>query len=251
MVSEFAMSMIEKREREHGVRFAPRDVVRMNALGLKVEALKKKHARDTSDYLPRVAAISKTVSFRQPTIGHEIWIGRIDRLLDPADYQSSLAIKAFALSRPCSALPDPDDPKSVTAAIERFCAEMSDFTRDQIYAAIDYAVWGADDSDGELPAPKVRDPDDEDAAEPDGWDEQDWKRCVAVGVLREGQAVLFGVSQAEMEAMPRKMLEDVIHRAYIFHNIPLEEDISEAEGDFYTTLDEIVARLEKEKQDGR
>jgi len=247
MVCQFAIAKINELK-AHGLEPTPEDIIRLNALGLKVEALKKKRPHDSLEFLPRVAAISSSVSFRQPTIGHDIWLDKVERICSH-DFQTSLAVKAFALSRPASLLPDPDDPKSIQTAVMEYCESMKDFTRDQIYAAIEYVVYGADERIGELAAHAQKDEDEDDDGI-DGWDEQDWKHCVSVGVLREGQAVLFGVTRAEIEDMPRTMLEDLIHRAYYVNRIPMDFDASEAEGNFYVTLDEIKVRLEREKNHG-
>lgn len=239
MISELAVEKLEDLEAE-GLKPTPRDVVRLNAMGLKLEATRKLRPIDSTYYLPRVAAISDEVSFRQPTIGHEVWLDRISRVFVPEDYETVVAIKAFALSRPSSALPDPDDPKSVKKAIAAFSAEMKDFTRSQIIAALDYCIYGADPSRGEYAPAKDR--------EPDGSELEDWKCCISVGVLHEARLALFGATQAEIEAMPRQQVEDLIRRSFFYHRINADASTVEEERNFYNTFDEIRSRLLKEKE---
>lgn len=238
MISQTALETLEDLRAE-GLSPSDADVIRLNALGLKLEARQKKNPLDSTEYLPRVAAISKTVSFRQPTIGHEIWLDKIERVILRGDYQTALAVKAFALSRPSAALPDPDDPKSVAAAVSAYAEELSEFTTNQIHAAIDYAVFGADPKAGEFAARPE--------AEADGSVYEDWKYCVSVGVLNEARVALFGVSQAEIEAMTRRQVCDLIERSFFYHQIEVDPQISQAQRDYYATVREIRERLEKEK----
>ena len=241
MVSEIAVADIEEMRAE-GLNPSARDIIRLNALALKMQAAKKKHPATSLDYLPRVAAISDKVSFRQPTIGHEIWLDKIDRIAAPT-YQTALAVKAFALSRPASELPDPDNPESVRAAVDAFAATCADFTRDQIYAALDYVIYGSSALVGEHAEPP---PPDGEERVPDGTEDEDWRECVAVGVLHEGHVALFGMSRADMERMTRRQLEDAIMRAYIFHQLDVSDAAKERTNEYYATREAIRERLKKE-----
>jgi len=241
MVSEIAVADIEEMRAE-GLNPSVRDIIRLNALAIKMQAAKKKHPATSLDYLPRVAAISPNLSFRQPTVGHEIWLGKVDRIATPT-YQTALAVKAFALSRPASELPDPDDPESVRVAVETFAATCADFTRDQIYAALDYVIYGSSSLVGEYPEPP---PTDGDERVPDGTEDEDWRECVAVGVLHEGHVALFGMSRADMERMTRRQLEDEIMRAYIFHHFDVSGTAKERTNEYYATREAIRERLKGE-----
>lgn len=235
MISQTAIETLED-FRAAGLSPTDADVIRLNALGLKLEAASKKHSIDANDYLPRVAQISPTLSFRQPTLGHEVWLEKVSRFIAPGDYQTALAVKAFALSRPPSALPDGDSPASVTAAVAAFCEDCRDFTSEQIYAAVDYAFFGASPILGENPPREPR--------EPDGSEYEDWKSCVAVGVLHEGAVMLHGVTQAELESMTRQQVEEMIRRAWLFRGLSVPDDVRNAQGDYYATVAEIRARLQ-------
>lgn len=232
--------------RERGLNPTFGDAITLNALGLKWKAAEGKSPLTSIDYLPRVAAISKDVSFRQPTIGHEVWLERVERMVEP-DFQTALAVKAFALSRPAEELPDPEKPDTFVRAIEGFADSCKSFTREQILAAIDYVVHGASQCEGVYP-PKERQDDDERI--PDGSEDEDWKECIALGVLHEGMAVMWGVNRRELESMTRRQVEDLINRAYLFHKIERKDPAEYYRDGYYMKLDEITERLEKEKMDG-
>jgi len=240
MISTTARDSIEELQHD-GLSPTVEDIIRLNALGLKLEFEAKKSPRDATDYLPRIAKISDTVSFRQPTIGHEIWISKIRRMVDEKDFQTSLAVQAFALSRASADLPDADDIKSVKVAVDAFCADCKDFTREQIIAAIEYVTVG--------PSPTACETAPASHREPDGFDFEDWKHCVACGVLLHGKAALFGASFADLERLTREQLEALTRMAYVFNHIENPPDyVSIARGDYFATLDEIRERLTKEKE---
>lgn len=243
MVSQFAIDEIERMEAE-GLHPTPRDIIRLNAIGLRVEAARGCNAVDCTYLLPRVAAVSKDLSFRQPTVGHEIWLDRVNRFLKPGDYQSALAVNAYALTRPQSALPDPDDPATVEKAVKEFAATCKDLTRDQIYAAIHYVTYGADPTAGENAASPKKKNEGENA------DDYDFGECIALGVLNEGRAVLWGISEADMKNMTTAELHAVIERAYDFHQMKRGDDAEFWSGRFYATIDEIAERLNKESGHG-
>ena len=216
---------------------------KLNALGLKMEAAGKKHAVDSNDFLPRVAQIGERVIFRQPSIKHEIWIRQVCELVKEGDLQSLLAVQAFALSRPPAELPDALNMNNIVAAVQTYANALGDYTRDQIAAALEYVIFGASPLQGEYP-PKPK----KTAEECDGFDGEDWKHCVAVGVLREGQAALWGVSAAELEQMTRRQVADLTRRAvYEFHDFDIQGEVRAAQGRYFDTLFEIKARLENEK----
>ena len=239
MISEMAMADIAQMEAD-GLRPTPRDIVRLNALALLFEGRKRRYL-ESLYALPRVAAIDEKRWFREPTIGHEIWISKVRRWIDEDDFETLLAVYAFALSRDSKDLPDGDDRASVAKAVEAYADEMRDFTREQIFAAIDYVKNGCDQTVGEEPPERKGNEDG------DGGESEDWAECVALGVLHEGQAILFGVSESEMRGMTRRQLEAVIRRAYAVHGMSRRGEEDEALGDYNRTLDEIRERLEAEK----
>lgn len=237
MTSELAKADIEGMI-EEGLKPTIEDIIRLNALALKLEGARKRCAADSTEYLPRVAAISETVSFRQPTIGHEIWMDKVERFIEKGDFQSLLAVKAFALSRPLKDLPDPDVKSTLAEAVQTFCDSLQEFTRDQILAAIEYVIFGSSPLVGEYATTKARP-----LEECDGFEGEDWKHSLAAGVLHEGQVALWGASVAELEQMTRRQLEDMILRAQYYRDFDGEARIRDAQGRYYDTLFEIRERL--------
>lgn len=225
-----------------GLNPAPRDVVRLNALALKLESAKARRAGTAMGLLPRVAQLDEGLFFREPTIAHEIWCDEVERLLKPGDYQSLLAVKAYALSRPAEELARSDRPREIRRAVERFAKTLGRFTHEQIFAAVDYVLYGRDATAFEYPPPMKGD----EAADAD---EVDWASSYAVGVLNEGRAVLFGLSGAEMRSMTRAELEAVIERSAQVHGL-IDNDKRESRltGEFYAAVGEIKERLEAERR---
>ena len=245
MISCLAKSSIETLQR-NGFKPTVEDIIRLNALGLKLEAAKQKNPLSSLDYLPRIAQISPEIVFRQPTIAHEIWLEKISRFCAD-DIETIIAVRAFALSRPAAELPDPESRRAIKTAVENYAAQFAGITRDQLVAALSYVIFGASPLVGEYAAPDILADDTERIDLTDG---EDWKRCVAVGVLYEARACLFGVTEKELESMTRRQVEELIGRAYIFHKLPIPPDEERLTADFYRTLDEITERLNKEASNG-
>lgn len=241
MISDLAMTDIEQMIAD-GLAPTPRDIIRLNALGVAVSASRGNRVVDSIYLMPRVAQVTKTLAFRQPTIGHEIWMEKVERFV-AEDYQTCLAVRAYALSRPAADLPDPDDPKAVETAVAAFAETCRDLTRDQIYAALDFAIFGADPDSGEKAATPPPDP-SEPADEPPA----DWRECVAIGKLHEGHIILWGMTRKDLEGMTRQQLEAAIRLAHVYHNTPLKSAEGSAVAEYYATLHEIRDRLTADKR---
>jgi len=239
MISQTAIDSLDELIAK-GLTPTPRDIIRLNAVGVKLEAATAQRATDSTYLLPRVAAVTKDLWFRQPTIGHEIWMEKVERFIADGDYQSLLAIRAYALSRSPEKLPDPDDPGTIKTAVDEFVATCKNLTRDQILAAVRYATLGADHTAGETTAHPSGEKEEE--------ENPDFTDCIAIGVLNEGRAVLWGISEADMLRMTTQQLADVIDRAKIYHKIESGGDEDFWQGRYYATLDEITSRLTREKE---
>jgi hypothetical protein len=84
----------------------------------------------------------------------------------------------------------------------------------------------------------------------DGTDFEDWKHCVAAGVLHEACVALWGASVAELEQMTREQLRDMIRRAQFYRDFDTEPRIRRAQGEYYDTLEEIRQQLERKAKNG-
>lgn len=241
MLSDYAISQIHALERR-GLHPTAEDVIRLNAFGLAIEAAAGKRVRESLFHLPRIAVLKKGVFLRQPTIGHEIWIRSVVEFVDDSDPLTLLAVNCFALSRPPSDLPDPSDPECVKLAISGFCETFDDFTRDQLYLAYDWVRFGMDAASCELLANLPNRPDETSSARPD----YDSATCVALGMLYNGAAILWGLSLDEIRGMTQDQLRLTIRRASKQQHVELEDGVLDAEDEFNEVLFEITSRLEAE-----
>lgn len=186
MISRMAMKDIEAL-RADGIDVPPREVVRLNALGLRVE----RSARAADFHvLPRVAFLG-SIAFHEPTIGDETWLAEAQRVF--ADDVETVALLQSVCLSAKGELPDPTDREQVMAAIKSFQVRAARFTLSQILAAVSYAWTGADHVTGEYAPP--RDGDGEDAEEPS---EADVPPLVA-GVIRDGLALRIGTVDEMMK----------------------------------------------------
>lgn len=143
-----------------GVAFTPEDIVRLNALAVKVKLTKNPISAVT---LPRACFLGDIV-LREPTLGHEMWVDCVSAYIDLAANRNFQIVYAYALSRDWGDLPDAACAKRVVARVFSFARRhLLGLTAEQVGDAVDYVVFGADWKAGEL-APAREDGD----AAPDG-----------------------------------------------------------------------------------
>lgn len=239
MVSDVAIEDIERLARE-GVQLSPREVIRLNALGLKME----RPCRPVEDVflLPRLAILTDDVVIHQPTLGHEIWLDEVARIMDMDDVVTNLSVHAMCLaSRDADDLPDPHSRVAVVAALHVFRHKVRKLTADQIVAACRWATEGADAESGEYAETKREVTDIVDGA---------WS--AATGVLMCGSTVRTGLTIAEARKLTRSQYQFVVdHARAEAGNGRSEKDLrTQAAGDYHATLDAIVARHRKGETDG-
>ena len=134
-----------------GVKLAPEEIIRLNALAVKAKLAAEPFA---STHLPRVVFLDG-FSLREPTLAHELWLERVARWFDLDDVRVFRYVYAFALSRAADELPDADNARRCIRRVYAFAErKVLKLTRDQLDDAIDYALFGADWTAGELPAPR-------------------------------------------------------------------------------------------------
>lgn len=239
MTSEMAVEDIEQMQAE-GLKPTVKDIIRLNALALKYERAKSRNADNSIYLMPRIAFIDSKHFFRQPTIGHEIWFDKVSQVADYG-YQTTFALRAYALSRDCDELCDPYDREKLVEEVEKFLDSVKHSTEDQIFAALNYVQNGLYSDSCEYPAPAKDDKEDNEV--------EDWRECIAIGTLHEAQTILYGVSAAEAMKMTRPELDTVIHRAYAVQGLSGEKSGNYELGCYYRTLDDIRIRLEKENKE--
>lgn len=243
MTSEMAKSDIEQLWAD-GLHPSVQDIVRLNELALRFEREKGKSPTFTTYLLPRVATIDKGVYFRQPTIGHEIWIDSMQRYVEPKDYSTKFALTAFALSKDVEELPDPNDFANIEKCVKEFQEKMKKYTIEQIEAALNYCENGCKSSYGEYPDSNSNEDEDDDF---------DFDFCVAAGVLHDGVVCQLGITVGEMKKMSREHLNDILKFARMEKRLCSSmvdfKSIGQYElGEYYHTLDNMRERLVKEKK---
>lgn len=130
-----------------GVDFTPADIVRLNALALKVKLAKDPISAVS---LPRACFIGDVV-LREPTLGHEMWVERVSAYIDLAANRNFQIVYAYALSRDWKDLPDPARAKRVVAKVFSFAKRrLLCLTAGQLGDAVDYVIFGADWKAGEI-----------------------------------------------------------------------------------------------------
>jgi hypothetical protein len=140
-----------RRMAAEGVKLAPEDIIRLNALAVKAKLAAEPFA---AMHLPRVVFLDG-FTLREPTLGHEIWLERVTRWFDLEDERVFRYVYSFALSRAADELPDADNAKRCIRKVYAFAErKVLKLTRDQLDDAIDYAIFGADWTAGELAAPR-------------------------------------------------------------------------------------------------
>ena len=234
-----------------GVTFTPQEIVRLNALAVKVKLSQRPYGPAV---LPRACFLGKMV-FREPTIAHELWLEQVGRFIDIRDARNFYLVHGFALSHlDPKDLPDAFKPEKLIKTVFRFAAKrLVGFTHDQLADAIDYCLYGADWTAGENPVPQPV----SGAAGKSGLGDAAFG-CLAslgcspetggstaspvLGLILRAKAKRLPISLDEAKRMTCSELIETINRAD--HADGLIDQKSErhtAMGDYVRTRDEIIA----------
>lgn len=240
MISDLAISEIERLEKA-GLKPTAADIIRLNALGLKVE-----FSQRSGDIfaLPRVAYLGR-IHFVEPTIAHDIWMSEALGHVDRSHYPTYLALNAYALSRPAAELVDSKDRDAVRNSIDGFLAgHLAEFTFHQIRVAVMYALHGANEIAMEYPAGDESD--DKKALY------ENAPRSVGAGVLLSTMAMSLGLTVADAMKMTIAQLREVQTLALIKSRV----DLAKTHGvhlsdEFFRTVAAVEERLKKEKEVAR
>lgn len=234
MISEFAMIEIRARERA-GITFSHEEVIRLNAIGLAVD-----HGEQSAKnyLLPRVAFLAG-VTFREPTIAHELWVDEVCKWCDLRDSQTALLVKAYAYSRDAERLPKPFGKMRVRLAIEWFKrTRLTKCTFHQLINVMDYVTNGCAHEIGEYPEPLNKRPVDSEL------------ESIAVGVMRDCVAVDIGLSLDDIKRLTLSEAESAIERTLAMRGNGEDEKarLSRANADFSRTLDAICEQKKKDEE---
>lgn len=146
MTSKMAMEDVRALQDE-GCVVPPEDVVRLNALGLKIE--KKPDFRFAT--LPRVA-LCGNVLFREPSIGAEIFLDSL-REIYSSDPGTILALEAYVYAHPeTDWLNPPRFPRLFALRCVRWIRKhLKRESATKVRHALDYCKFGCNPEDGEYP----------------------------------------------------------------------------------------------------
>lgn len=225
---------------EDGLKPTVDDIIRLNALGLKCEL-----SQCGGDFyaLPRVAFLGR-LAFREPTIGHGIWIDSVMRSCDGKDVSTRIAVDAFALSRDIESLPDSNDRKKCIDAVDAFVSkELVRFTFRQVVCALVYAKNGASIIANEFPEPPMSSGDDSGMRTPD----EDVAMSIYAGVLFETLAFGLGLSVRDVSKLTTSRVQHLQEVALMRNGIDLAKKRHGTRvAEYYATKCEIAARLKSE-----
>lgn len=206
MISRYATETIEELEKE-GLRLTPADIIRLNALGLKIDRGFDDNPLYTA---PRCAFISDVV-LREPTIGHSLFAAECFRFCDVDESVTRTCLYAWLLTldAPPSAHPTVH---GIRETISHFIeAHYKRVTFSRLSMAVDFCLYGYDSTALER-AVKVSDdgeqldPTADDDALSDAW-------SFDIGLIHEAQALGLGISLRDARSMTRAHLNAVMNRA--------------------------------------
>lgn len=235
-----------------GLHMTPEDVVRLNALALRVRlsttAPRSAHLPRLV-FMPRDSAWRVPLTLREPTVAHDLWIDQAFRFVDGDDDRNWLFVHAYALSRPASALADPFSPRRVVRAVYRFAAKrLVRFTREQISAAVEYCLFGADWTAGESGGADRR---ERKAAERYPAIDDPALHSPTIGVLADCRALRVPLSLDDAKRLTASEIAETVLAAKVAaHRFDADAAKADALADYCRARDEIRDRLAKEAAKG-
>ena len=245
MVSPTAISDI-KAAISSGVPLTPEDIIRLNALGLRHDYSKSGAAMRI---MPRLAWLGD-VAFREPTIGHEIWMADAADVFNLDHAETRIKVRAFCLAtQPLLLPPMTDGREKLRRKVSDFCRKrLASFTLGQVAAALVFAEYGDTQTARELPVPKQLDRRRKAKPVPDG------DRRYEVGLLRNGVLLKLGAPEQlkDMTVSGLELLVTEAMKADSRFGAGFAKDlVSSAFGDYKRTFDAIVAERTASKEDSK
>lgn len=238
MTSRIAQEDAEQLE-EEGIKLTFPEWTRLNAFGLKVE----RDTQATDLYaLPRVAIIGE-VSFREPTLGSEIWFNEASRLFNMDNPDTYLILRAYSLSMPQNELPDSGNQQVIMEGMKALVEKLKDKTMTSIADALLYTVEGNKPHDAE---PKAHDRKKDDEEE-EMFDAEN--SCFEIGVLNNG--ILYSLGGVnELKGMTTsRLLALVQYKKMMKFGSMKKESEARALGEYYAVLEEIKENHKNEVKD--
>lgn len=235
MLSKMAESDIEALISE-GCVVHPSDVVRLNALALKIE--KRPDFRLAT--LPRVALCGE-VLFQQPTIAQDIFLDNVSEIF-ASNAGTVLALEAYVLAHPEKKFDNPPTfPRLFALKCIRWIRKhLKNETVDKVRHAIDYCKFGMNPMDGEYPVYMTDETFDKwygEAGELSG----SMKKYI--------QACTYGIAPESALRATSQTLTAMLERAAILNDLKVEDQEKQATAEYYATLHEIQDACRKERDE--
>ena len=231
MVSDLFMKDYRQMSAQ-GVEFTPADIIRLNALAVKV----KLTARPVGAVHLRRAVFWGDLAFREPTLGHDMWIERVGTFIDLSADRNFRAVNAYALTRDHTELPDAYRPERCIKAVFDFARRhLVAMTSALLADIIDYVLFGADWTATEMAPPKPRTD-----ASPDFTDAPE---SPALGVFIGATARRIGLSIDDARRLTASEILEAVERIDIMdRRVDVDHDRNAAFGAYVRAREEIRAR---------
>lgn len=235
MVSQLAMEDIRALTDE-GCTVSPEDVIRLNALGLRIE--KKPDFRMAT--LPRIAMCGDT-TFVQPSIEQELFLDNILRLFSK-DEGTMIALEAYVLSHQNE---DWAKEKMFPRLFAAKCAlwikkHLGKETVGKIRVALDYVRHGMNPMDGEYPV-YVKDD------EFDKW--YDAAGDLSPAMRKFSEACACGIAPHAALKATSERLTAMIERAWYLKQKDISDDEKKATAEYFATLSSIQEKARAERDE--
>lgn len=221
---------------EEGCVVHPSDVIRLNALGLKLE--KRPDFRLAS--LPRVALCGDT-TFVQPTIEQELFLDGILPLFSK-DEGTMIALEAYVLAHPDE---NWTNEKKFPRLFAAKCAlwikkHLGKETVGKVRAVMDFVKFGMNPMDGEFPV-YVKDD------KFDKWYDEAGDLSSAMRKFTEACACGIAPYAALKSTSPQ--LAAMIERAWYLKQKDISEDEQRASAEYFATLNHIQEKVRAERDE--
>lgn len=221
-----------KRLKAEGVELSVEDIIRLNALAVKV-----RRSNDCfADVHLRRAVFLDGLTLMQPTIGHELWLERVGQYLDFDQGQNFRVAYCYALSHSdANSLPNPLHYRWTLWRMFRWARiNLARITSEMVEDAIDYVLFGGDWTTGET-APKK------------SADKADDTPKSYVGVVLAGVARRLPLSLEDAKRLtPSQLIAAIKAARRIDGDADLDEDRNTALGEYFRALNEVKSRAERE-----
>ena len=232
MVSELAIEDIEQIIAEGGT-VSPRDVIRLNALGLRIT--------DDPTYelaaMPRMASLEGII-FKQPTIAQDMFLDEATRIYN-ADKSTILALEAYVLSRDSVDWEELRSPKIFAVKVGAWVkAHLGKVTAKQLRRTLDFCLYGVDPDSGEMPVLMA---DEKETVKSGIGTDKSW------ALANYLHAASIGIDSVAALRATSPQLSAMIERSYLINKIPLSEKEKAATAEYYMTLEDVRKRAFPQK----